>query len=242
MEFMLAWKSQDYLDSRPGYMHPYIKSLQKAFLKSADPSIAEGQSAYMKNLFPFHGIKTDLRRKITKDHFNSYSLLDEKTLYEIVYELWLLPQREYQYTAVELIHFHRKIYSIHTIECIEYCITHKSWWDTVDALNTLGAGIYFEKFPAGIKEITGRWNASTNMWLNRSSLLFQLKYKSNTDPALLSSYIINLSASKEFFIRKAIGWILREYAKTDPGWVKKFVAQHSISSLSSREALKNISA
>jgi 3-methyladenine DNA glycosylase AlkD len=221
-------------------MHAYIKPLRAAFEEVADSNIAAGQSAYMKNLFPFFGIKAGQRREITNYHFKTSGHLDVDSLYEIVRELWALPQREYQHTALELIYFHRKLFRVDTIECIEYCISNKSWWDTVDALNTLGAGIYFEKFPAQIKKITGRWNRAEHMWLNRSSLLFQLKYKSKTDKELLSSYITHLSSSKEFFIRKAIGWVLREYAKTDPEWVIKFVAANSLSPLSKREALKHL--
>ena len=221
-------------------MHAYINPLAKAFEKAADPIVAEGQEAYMKNHFPFFGIKTEIRREITRAHFKSQRLLDENSLYTIIYELWSLPQREYHYAAVELLHFHRKIFSPETIRCIEYCLSNKSWWDTVDALNTLCAGIYFEKFPDRIKKVTGRWNRSNHIWLNRSSLLFQLKYKSHTDLELLSRYIIHLSTSKEFFIRKAIGWILREYAKTDPEWVQRFVGENQLSPLSKKEALKNI--
>ena len=78
------------------------------------------------------------------------------------------------------------------------------------------------------------------MWLQRSSLLFQNKYKSKTDTELLSNYIIHLSPSKEFFIQKAIGWVLREYAKTNPDWVVAFVSNHALPSLSKREAMKHL--
>jgi 3-methyladenine DNA glycosylase AlkD len=222
-------------------MHAYIKPLRKAFELIADKDMAKGQQAYMKNLFPFFGIKTDDRRTITKAHFKEKGLLDEATLHEVVKELWELPNREYQYAGQELLHFHRKTFTIHTIKCIEHCITHKSWWDTVDALNTMAAGVYFEHFPQKISSVTGKWNRSDDMWLNRSSLLFQLKYKQKTDTALLASYIETLAPSKEFFIRKAIGWILREYAKTNPDWVREFVETHGeLSGLSKREALKAI--
>ena len=222
-------------------MHAYIKPLRKAFELIADKDMAKGQQAYMKNLFPFFGIKTDDRRTITKAHFKEKGLLDEATLHEVVKELWELPNREYQYAGQELLHFHRKTFTIHIIKCIEHCITNKSWWDTVDALNTMAAGVYFEHFPQKISSVTGRWNGSDDMWLNRSSLLFQLKYKQKTDTALLASYIETLAPSKEFFIRKAIGWILREYAKTNPDWVREFVETHGeLSGLSKREALKAI--
>ncbi len=218
--------------------HPYIKPLVKAFKMAADPANAVFQKAYMRNQFEFFGIKTDARREITKNYFRSSRIEDPVMLEKLVKELWHLPQREYQYAAQELLEYHKKIWTEQTIELIEFCITHKSWWDTVDTLNSYGAGIYFLKFPASKKDITQRWNLSSNIWLNRSSLLFQLKYKDKTDTALLAQYIKNLSGSKEFFIQKAIGWILREYSKTDPVWVRKFIKENKLAGLSVREGSK----
>jgi 3-methyladenine DNA glycosylase AlkD len=168
------------------------------------------------------------------------TLLTEKELVIVVKELWNMPEREYQYFGQELIGFHKKAWSKKIIRLIEYCILHKSWWDTVDALNTEGTGPYFMKYPEETLTITGRWNASDNIWLNRSSLLFQKSYKKHLDTKLLSEYIIRLSGSREFFIQKAIGWMLREYGKTNPAWVIEFTRKNMIAPLSKREALKNL--
>ena len=100
-------------------------------------------------------------------------------------------------------------------------------------------GRYFKIFPEQIIPVTGQWNKSPDMWLQRSSLLFQKSYKHDTDTNLLSEYILNLASSKEFFIQKAIGWVLREYAKTNRLWVENYVAQHSLPALSKREATKH---
>ena len=151
-----------------------------------------------------------------------------------------MPEREWQYFGIELLMHYKKQWKISTIKLVEYGITHKSWWDTVDYIADAWAGEYFKLFPQRIITVTGKWNQSNHMWLQRCSLLFQKKYKKSTDTKLLGRYIIQLSGSKEFFIRKAIGWILREYAKTDPEWVKKFVASTELSPLSRREALKNL--
>src|SRR5438067_4851771 len=126
------------------------------------------------------------------------------------------------------------------IELIEGCITTKSWWDTVDPLSYDVAGSYFKMFRNQINTITGSWNRSENMWLQRSSLLFQKSYKKDTDTILLSTYILTLASSTEFFIQKAIGWILREYAKTNAAWVQKFVTEHKLAPLSKREAMKHL--
>ena len=154
-------------------------------------------------------------------------------------EAWQLPEREWQYFALELLAHYKKQWRISTVKIIEYCIIHKSWWDTVDGIADVWAGEYFKLFPQQITSITGKWNQSENMWLQRCSLLFQKKYKGKTDTKLFSKYIKHLSSSKEFFIRKAIGWALREYAKTNPSWVKNFVESNELSPLSKREALKH---
>ena len=167
-------------------------------------------------------------------------MLAEKELFTVVKELWKMPEREFQYFGQELIGFHKKAWTKKIIGLIEFCITHKSWWDTVDALNTEGTGPYFLKFPEEINIITGRWNNAQNIWLNRSSLLFQKSYKTKLDQQLLSGYILKLSGSGEFFIQKAIGWMLREYGKTNPSWVKEFTRKNKIAPLSKREALKNL--
>ena len=218
--------------------HPFIASLAEAFKAAADPSNAVFQKAYMRDQFEFFGIKTDIRRGITRDHFRRIGIADHTTLETVVKELWALPQREYQYAAQELMLYHKKLWTSKTIKLIEYCIVHKSWWDTVDYLNGYGSGMYFQIFPESKEVITSAWNKSNNIWLNRSSLLFQLKYKSDTDTELLSRYIENLSSSKEFFIRKAIGWVLREYSKTNAKWVRDFIRDHQLAALSVKEGSK----
>ena len=218
--------------------HPFIPALAKAFKAAADPSNAVFQKAYMRDQFSFFGIKTDIRRQITKDHFGKMEISDHATLETVVKELWALPQREYQYAAQELMVYHKKLWTGKTIKLIEYCIVHKSWWDTVDYLNSYGSGMYFQKFPESMEAITSGWNKSNNMWLNRSSLLFQLKYKTVTDTELLGRYIRNLSSSKEFFIQKAIGWVLREYSKTNAAWVRNFIRDNKLATLSIKEGSK----
>lgn len=220
--------------------HPYTIPIVNAFEDIADPVKATPMAAYMRNQFPFLGIKTPERRAIGRAYMKTHPLLSEKDLFRVVKELWQRPEREYQYFAQELLGFHKKVWSKNIIKLIEYCIIHKSWWDTVDSLSSEGTGPYFQKYPEEINVITSRWNTSDNIWLNRSSLLFMKSYKQKLDKKLMSDYILQLSASREFFIQKAIGWVLREYAKTDPEWVKSFVRKNKIAPLSKREALKNL--
>ena len=132
----------------------------------------------------------------------------------------------------------KKLWVKQDIQLFEKLIVEKSWWDTVDYLANHIIGPWFKKYPESIPAITSRWNKSKNIWLQRSSLLFQLKYKKETDTALLKSYILNLVGSKEFFVKKAIGWVLREYSKTNGDYVRKFVKDHPLQPLSAKEALK----
>ena len=220
-------------------MNNYLLPLEKQFKKHADKTKAEGARAYLLNQFDFYGIPMAQRRQLCKDFIKANPLLSVAEVEKTVKQAWQLPEREWQYFAIELLVQYKKQWKVSTMKLIEYCITHKSWWDTVDAIADGWAGEYFKLFPLQTVTVTGRWNLSENMWLQRCSLLFQKKYKHNTDTELLSQYIRHLSSSKEFFIRKAIGWMLREYAKTNPGWVKRFVETNDLSPLSRREALKH---
>lgn len=221
-------------------MHSYIKPVYDQYALQANAINAAGAKAYMKNQFKFFGIKTPERRRLTKEYMKRMGLQSAKDLHDIVTELWSLEERECQYFAIELINYHQPLWKEDIIELIEFCLVTKSWWDTVDSLSSECTGPYFKLFPQAIKSTTNRWNTCDNIWLQRSSLLFQKNYKSTTDLNLLANYIVHLAPSKEFFVKKAIGWVLREYAKTDKEWVSEFVHRHTLSMLSRKEALKHI--
>jgi len=217
-------------------MQHFTLGLIEALTFIADKEKAVDMKAYMKNQFEFAGITMPVRRLALKDYIKNYK--DEYNIEEVTRELWDLPEREYQYCAIEILADNKKNWQQQIIALIEDCIITKSWWDTIDFIAPELLRPYFKKYPAAINSITKRWNESSNIWLQRSSLLFQKSYKKETDVNLLSAYIINLSTSKEFFVQKAIGWILREYAKTNPEWVEAFVMQNPLPPLSKREALK----
>ncbi len=124
------------------------------------------------------------------------------------------------------------------IETLEYLLVIKSWWDTVDTIATGTLGVHFQRYPVVRRKYLARWRKSDNFWLRRASLLFQLGYKKDTDFALLCDIICENLGSQEFFINKAIGWALRQYTRTDPEAVRRFVAETPLHPLSAREALK----
>ena len=220
------------------FTNPYVKGLHKALYQHRNLENAVAMKQYMRNQFDFFGIKMDERRLICKNYMAKQEPPEGKELRDIIRELWALPERDFQYFAVELLIKSKKQWDEKDIILFEYLLVQKSWWDTVDFLANQVVGPWFLKFPEHIKPVTGRWNKSENIWLQRMSVLFQLKYKKQTDLKLLYKYIINLSGSDEFFVQKAIGWILREYSKTDPAEVKKFLNMNQLKPLSVREAKK----
>lgn len=221
-------------------LHPYLKEIQKIYSKHADKEIAKGAKAYLLNQFEFYGIKTPLRRKLCKDFYKSHAIKDHDELTQLVKECFAEPQRELHYFAIELLGHHKKLWSKKTLPLIKWMITHNSWWDSVDSTNTHVISKFFLLYPEHIEEYTSKWNHSTNKWLIRMSILFQLTYKSKTDTQLLTKYIEHAQLHEDFFVRKAIGWALRAYAYTNKKWVIQFVKDHpSLSNLSKREALKH---
>jgi 3-methyladenine DNA glycosylase AlkD len=219
----------------------FILDLQKGFNqnKSADNAVA--MKAYMKNLFPFLGIKTELRRIIVKEAQAANKQEVISHVRDIALRLYDLPEREYHHTAIDLlIKQLNKKFVPEDIELIEHLLTTNSWWDSVDAMAKYLLGGYLKQYPEQTESVITKFSNSENMWLNRSAIIFQLDYKKDTDAKLLFSLCEKHRESKEFFIQKAIGWALREYGKTNPQAVKTFVAGTMLKPLSTREALKNL--
>ncbi len=221
-------------------MEDYIKTLTIAFKKNENVKNAVRQKAYMRNQFEFFGMTSPMRKEVQKLWLTKANLPNKTKLENIVQTLWLKPQREFQFFAQELTFKYVKQFEIKDIALIEFMITHKSWWDTVDYITANLLGAYFKLYPEQRAIYVKNWLASGNFWLQRSAILFQLKYKDQVDTEMLSHVIISLLDSKEFFINKAIGWMLREYGKTNPTWVVNFVKCHQLEKLSQKEALRLI--
>lgn len=219
-------------------MHPYLAPLIELFKAHADPEKAVPMKKYMRNQFKFLGIKTPRRRDLIKTFIAEHGLPPMDSLDDIIRQLWEFPEREYQYTAIGLLDRRQKKLTPDHVPLLEHLIVTKSWWDTVDGLASHQVGRLFMKFPEIRDEHIGRWRKSENFWLRRTTLLFQLGYKTNTDEALLFDIIRENLDSDEFFIQKAIGWVLREYSKTEAESVVQFVHRTNLPSLSHREALK----
>ena len=218
-----------------------ISELEKLHLDIANKLIAQEQSAYMRNQFIYHGIKKPVLAQVQKEWRKSFALKHEHELITLTKALWLKPQREYQYVAIELAQKHHKLWSPEIFELFEHLIRTKSWWDSVDTIASNLVGKLLVKYPE-LQAHMDAWILDENVWIRRTALIYQLKYKAQTNHEKLFFYCSQTMHEKEFFIRKAIGWALREYSKTDPIRVKNYIESNKerISALSIKEGSKYI--
>ena len=216
----------------------YLYALKSLYGRHANPDNALPMAAYMRHQFEFLGIKSPAVKGLFKQFVADHGLLDVAEIDVLVRELWTWPEREYQYIALLFLDKLQKKLSPDVVPLLEHIITHKSWWDTVDSIASHNVGKLLRQYPETRDDVMSQWRVSDNFWLRRTTLLFQLSYKTDTDEALLFSLIRENQGSSEFFIQKAIGWALREYSKTAPKSVRAFVQAQNLASLSQREALK----
>jgi len=216
----------------------YLADLATSFNSNSHVSNAESMRKYMKDVSDFYGIKTPLRRELIREHLSSHERPPYNKLNELIKKCWSHPFREMQYFGMEITMKYKNEWDISDLGLFEYMIKNKSWWDTVDYIAANIIGKYFNRFPEQTSSKASSWNKSENIWLIRTSIIFQLKYKTNTNTDMLFRFIENQKDSKEFFIRKAIGWALRELSKTEKAQVKKFISSVNLSNLSMREAQK----
>ncbi|MFN8143596.1 MAG: DNA alkylation repair protein [Bacteroidia bacterium] len=216
-----------------------LKSIREEYSQHASDVNSLAMQTYMKDKFIFFGIKKPIRKEILKPYLTQLKNISQEDQIKGVKWLWKQKEREMHYLAFELLFRNKKIWDKNILELFEELIVSNSWWDSVDYIASTLVGYYFQKFPERKRKKTMEWMKSKNMWLNRTAMIFQLKYRDKTDVDLLFMSILPHLESKEFFHQKAIGWALRQYAYTDMKTVKKFVESHSLKPLSVREALRH---
>jgi 3-methyladenine DNA glycosylase AlkD len=222
-----------------------IHQLRTRLAAAADPSRAPGMQAYMKSAMPYLGVSAAPLRQVCKDVFKGIAWPDNAAWQADVIALWRgADYREERYAAIELsgIRAARPFQRMAALPLYEEMIVNGAWWDHVDAIAGQRLWALLENDRPAMRAAMLGWSRDADMWKRRSAILCQLRAKRKTDLDLLYACIAPSLDSKEFFLRKAIGWALRQYAWTDPDEVRRYVAanDHRLSGLSKREALKNI--
>lgn len=204
---------------------------------AADGERAAQMAAYMRDQFRYLGVQTPARRKISRPFLNAAKkerLLD----WDFVDACWQAEEREFQYVAADYLRKVRHLLTVADLPRIRGLAVTKPWWDTVDSLDATVGSVVAQSDEG--RELILKWARDENMWVRRLAIDHQLQRKESTDVELLSSIIEANLGSGEFFIDKAVGWALRDYSKTDPEWVRAFIAEHrqGMAALAIREASK----
>ncbi|MCC6831216.1 MAG: DNA alkylation repair protein [Thermoleophilia bacterium] len=211
-----------------------------AFRGAADPARAAAMSAYMRGRFPFLGIPRPERARLERPLLAGLRMREDD-LARAVDACWALPEREFQYLGCVLLQRHAGRLPAGAIGVVERCITARSWWDTVDHLASRVVGPMVRAHP-GLADVMDDWAGRDDVWLARTAIIHQLGARQATDADRLFGYCALRAGDTDVFIRKGIGWALRQYARTDPDAVRAFVAAHRdvLSPLSVREATKHL--
>ncbi|MER5888445.1 DNA alkylation repair protein [Streptomyces sp. NPDC001941] len=218
-----------------------MRRLTAAYPPAGNPFRAQEMVAYMKGAAPFLGIRTPERRALSRAVLEGTARPAEADCAAIALRCFALPEREYHYFAVDYLRRHVGRCSSGFLPVARALVRTVSWWDTVDLLAAHVVGGLVRADPA-LAERMDEWIGDEDLWTARTALLHQLRFKADTDTGRLFGYCLRRADHPDFFVRKAIGWSLREYAKTDPAEVRAFVTRNEarLSPLSVREALKNL--
>lgn len=219
-----------------------IEAVKGALRELADPERAAGAQAYMKSAIPSLGVRVPDVRRIASRAAAEFPPASGGQLRATVLELWRTSSfREERYAAIDLTGIRLVARDLDMLPIYDEIIRTGAWWDLVDAVSGRICAL-LQAHPAPVSATLRQWSRDPDLWVRRAAITSQLCAKKATDTALLAAVIEPNLADREFFIRKAIGWALREYAKTAPGWVEAFVARHAdaMSPLSRREALRRI--
>jgi 3-methyladenine DNA glycosylase AlkD len=222
---------------------PEIVDFVREALKAVeDPQRAISMAAYMKTDMPFYGVSSPARRPIARELKQTFPAGSGAEYRDNVRLLWALPHREEKYLAIDYALSFKKLITIEQIDLYRQMVVEGAWWDFVDVIASDLVGRVVLTDRAIMRPTLEEWIDHDDMWLRRTALLAQLRHKAATDRTLLFDFCRRRAHEKEFFIRKAIGWALREYARADPDAVRSFLSENeaSLSGLSRREAAKHL--
>lgn len=221
-----------------------IAAVRSALRELSDPARAAGAQAYMKSSQPTLGVRVPDVRRVAVSAAAEFPPASAGRLRATVLELWrAAAYREERYAAIDLTGNRLVATDLEMLPVYEEIIRTGAWWDFADGVSGRICALLLAH-PAEMSVLLRQWSRDPDMWIRRASITSQLRAKRATDTVLLADVIEPNLADREFFIRKAIGWALREFAKTAPEWVEEFVARHGqqMSPLSRREAMRGIAA
>jgi len=221
-----------------GYATQFLTAITSDLPPLGDPNRAAGAQAYMKNIAPFLGVPTPARRTLVRRISRTLPTPTPVQLATVSRQLWSRKEREFHYAAFDLLQIHqRELDRSFLADHVEFLISHKSWWDTVDGLGSAVVSPLTIRFPS--VGLMRQWLRSDNMWLNRAAIQHQRGRKERTDIPLLLEFCDYHSDSHEFFIAKAIGWALRDLSRINNRAVTEFLRQHpDLDRVAVREAVK----
>jgi 3-methyladenine DNA glycosylase AlkD len=222
----------------------FCRHAEQLLRQHADAALAQPMRSYMQQHFPFLGVPQPLRIRLMREAMQGLHLPPEQAeawLLDTTHRLWKSPERELQYAAIDLLRRHLRWLSPECLPSLAALLQTKSWWDSVDALNAFVISPLLQRHPT-LASTMDVWSRHENLWLRRVAITYQLRARHQTDAIRLFRYCAHNAREEDFFLRKAIGWALREYGKWQPEAVKEFVADHpELSALSRREALRRLS-
>ena len=223
------------------------RDLRRALADVADPERAAPMRAYMKSAMPFLGVGAVPLRRVCREVFAGVDFPSAAAFRRAALSLWRGARyREERHCAIELTGHRRfdRFQDLAALPMYEEMIVTGAWWDYVDAIASHRLGLLLRRFPREMRKEMLAWSHSDHLWKRRSAILCQLTFKKDTDLDLLYAVIEPALGSREFFLRKAVGWALRQHGWTDPKEVRRYVREHEkqLSGLSKREALKNLGA
>ncbi len=222
--------------------HPIGAFITAELEARADPARAGPMAAYMKTDMAFFGVTAAPRRRIVRAAVQAFPPITAADYRDQVTTLWALPHREEKYSAVGVARAHPCFITLEQIDLYRRMITEGAWWDFVDEIAAHLVGRVVAVDREAMRPILEEWIDGDDLWLRRTTLICQLGHRDTTDAGQLFDFCARRAHEREFFIRKAIGWALRQYARTDPDAVRSFVAAHAdeLSPLSIREATRHL--
>jgi 3-methyladenine DNA glycosylase AlkD len=220
-----------------------VEAIRAALSAAGDPEAAEPMQRYMKSAMPYYGVRMPMVRRLSKALYDEHRLADRSTWEATVRALYdEASHREERYAALTLVahRYYRSFVLPASLVLYDHLIRVGAWWDLVDETSHR-VGDVLAKYRGAVTPVVRSWARSEDRWIRRAAIICQVGHKASTDLELLSATIVPNIGDRDFFIRKAIGWALRDVAYAEPEWVRAFTASHAdLSPLSRREAMKHL--